>query len=70
MMKGHNKVKADSNDVTQETVIAFLHNSGAAANNAALVVVMALFKLQITHIIRFNAAHLYFITGSCRTFCS
>jgi len=70
MMKGNNKVKVDSNDVTQETVIAFLHNSGVAANNVGIVVVMALFKLQITHIIRSNGAHLYFITASCRTFCS
>jgi hypothetical protein len=30
MMKGNNKVKVDSNDVTQETVIAFLHNSGGS----------------------------------------
>lgn len=52
MMKGNNKVKVDSNDVIQETVIAFLHNIAAAANNAEALslpmVVMALFKLQ-TH---------------------
>jgi len=32
MIKENNKVKVDSNDVIQGTVIAFLHNS--AANNA------------------------------------